>query len=271
MPPPPLSPIKGPTPPNPIFPPPSHFLPRLVVPSVSPVAPSSVFESFNLGAGYVIGQAYLHVINLDGTLDNEPQPDPTTPTNSIVTAINVVSGSHTSRVIASVRRPSSQTCSSKNIHAVLEYTAGYSVPILGNGHLPTTASTGLPDNSFASASDSEAEGDAANYLPISGTASDPETDSDGDADPDPDLASCRCLDAIDNGVSELDLASDDEEEEESGEEATVAASLDDERRRRAQFSLPAGVAARIMDAMRDVAFPGAPPPWVGSVPDEQWA
>lgn len=133
--------------------------------------------------------------------------------------------------------------------------------IPGNGHLPAAASTGLPDHS--SASDSEAEGDAADYLPISGAASDSDTDSDAD----PDLASRRRLDAIDNGVSELDLASDDEEE--SGEEATeAAASLDDERRRRAQ--LPAGAAARIVDAMRGVAFPGAPPPWAGSVPDEQW-
>ncbi|KAE8798710.1 hypothetical protein D1007_25887 [Hordeum vulgare] len=137
--------------------------------------------------------------------------------------------------------------------------------IPGNGHLPAAASTGLPDHSSASASDSEAEGDAADYLPISGAASDSDTDSDAD----PDLASRRRLDAIDNGVSELDLASDDDEGEERGEEATeAAASLDDERRRRAQ--LPAGAAARIVDAMRGVAFPGAPPPWAGSVLDEQW-
>ncbi|KAF6996985.1 hypothetical protein CFC21_013252 [Triticum aestivum] len=139
--------------------------------------------------------------------------------------------------------------------------------ISGNGHLPAAASTGLPDHSSASASDSEAEGDA-DYLPISGAAS----DTDSDADPDPDLASHRRLDAVDNGVSELDLASDDEEEESDEEEGAgareAAASLDDERRRRAQ--LPAGAAARIVDAMRGVAFPGAPPPWAGTVPDEQW-
>ncbi|KAF6991250.1 hypothetical protein CFC21_008357 [Triticum aestivum] len=136
--------------------------------------------------------------------------------------------------------------------------------ISGNGHLPAAAaSTGLPDHSSASASDSEAEGDA-DYLPISGAA------SDTDSDPDPDLASHRRLDAVDNGVSELDIASDDEEsDEEEGTGATeAAASLDDERRRRAQ--LPAGAAARIVDAMRGVAFPGAPPPWAGAVPDEQW-
>ncbi|XP_020186638.2 uncharacterized protein [Aegilops tauschii subsp. strangulata] len=135
--------------------------------------------------------------------------------------------------------------------------------IPGNGHLPAAASTGLPDHS----SDSEAEGDA-DYLPISGAAS----DTDSDPDPDPDLASRRRLDAVDNGVSELDLASDDEEEESDEEEGAgateAAASLDDERRRRAQ--LPAGAAARIVDAMRGVAFPGAPPPWAGTVPHEQW-
>ncbi|KAM3411980.1 hypothetical protein ACQJBY_003570 [Aegilops geniculata] len=140
--------------------------------------------------------------------------------------------------------------------------------ISGNGHLPAAAAapTGPPDHSSAS-SDSEVEveveGDA-DYLPISGAASD--TDSD------PDLASRRRLDAVDNGVSELDLASDEEEEESDEEEATgateAAAALDDERRRRAQ--LPAGAAARIVDAMRGVAFPGAPPPWAGAVPDEQW-
>ncbi|XP_037423291.1 serine-aspartate repeat-containing protein I [Triticum urartu] len=140
--------------------------------------------------------------------------------------------------------------------------------ISGNGHLPAAASTGPPDHSSAS-SDSEVEveveGDA-DYLPISGAAS----DSDSDADPDPDLASRHRLDAVDNGVSELDLASDDEEsDEEEGAGATeAAAALDDERRRRAQ--LPAGAAARIVDAMRGVAFPGAPPPWAGAVPDEQW-
>ncbi|XP_051224623.1 uncharacterized protein [Lolium perenne] len=135
--------------------------------------------------------------------------------------------------------------------------------IPGNGHLP--ASTGLPDH--ASASDSEAEVDA-EYLPISGAASD--TDTDTEPDPD-DLASHQRLDAIDNGISTLDLAS--EEEESDGEDKTVTeaaarASSEDERRRRAQ--LPAGAAARIVDAMRGVAFPGAPPPWAGSVPDEQW-
>ncbi|KAM3405534.1 hypothetical protein ACQJBY_008185 [Aegilops geniculata] len=141
--------------------------------------------------------------------------------------------------------------------------------ISGNGHLPAAASTGLPDHSSASASasDSEPEGDA-DYLPISGAASD--TDTDTDPDPDLDLASRRRLEAVDNGVSELDLASDEEEsDEEEGAGATeAAASLDDERRRRAQ--LPAGAAARIVDAMRGVAFPGAPRPWAGAVPDEQW-
>jgi hypothetical protein len=139
--------------------------------------------------------------------------------------------------------------------------ATMSIP--GNGHLP--ASTGLPDHS--SASDSEAEADA-DYLPISGAASDTDTDSE----PDPDLvASHHRLDAIDNGISALDLASDEEESEEEDQsvtEAAARASSEAERRRRAQ--LPAGAAARIVDAMRGVEFPGAPPPWAGTVPDEQW-
>ncbi|EAY74573.1 hypothetical protein OsI_02461 [Oryza sativa Indica Group] len=149
--------------------------------------------------------------------------------------------------------------------------------IPGNGHLP--ASTDLPDHS-SSASDSEAEAEAdADYRPISGAA----TDTDTDTDPDP--APHHRLGSIGNGVSELDLDSggdDDhcegadgedavaEEEEEGlrlGEEAARAFS-EDERRRRAP--LPAGAAARIVDAMRGVEFPGAPPPWAGSVPEDQW-
>ena len=132
--------------------------------------------------------------------------------------------------------------------------------IPGNGQLP--ASTGLPDHS--SASDAEAEVDT-DYLPISGAASDSETDTD----PDPDLASHHRLDAIDNGISALDLASDEEgsdEEDQSGTEAAARAFSEEESRRRAQ--LPAGAAARIVDAMRGVAFPGAPPSWAGSVPQE---
>uniref|UniRef100_A0ACD5WHI5 Uncharacterized protein n=1 Tax=Avena sativa TaxID=4498 RepID=A0ACD5WHI5_AVESA len=134
--------------------------------------------------------------------------------------------------------------------------------IPGNGHLP--ASTGLQDHS--SASDSESEVDA-DYLPISGAA----TDTDTDTEPDPDLASHHRLDAIDNGISALDLASDEEasdEEEHSVTEAAARASSEDDRQRRAQ--LPAGAAARIVDAMRGVAFPGALPPWAGSIPDDQW-
>uniref|UniRef100_A0A0D9V230 Uncharacterized protein n=1 Tax=Leersia perrieri TaxID=77586 RepID=A0A0D9V230_9ORYZ len=153
--------------------------------------------------------------------------------------------------------------------------------IPGNGHLPAAA-TDFPDHS-SSASDSDAEPDA-DYRPISGAA----TDSDSDTDPDPDPAPHHRLGSIGNGVSELDLDSDDgggdddcegavgeeeaaaEEEEEGvrmGESAERAFS-EDERRRRAP--LPAGAAARIVDAMRGVEFPGAPPPWAGSVPEDQW-
>uniref|UniRef100_A0A0E0MY51 Uncharacterized protein n=1 Tax=Oryza rufipogon TaxID=4529 RepID=A0A0E0MY51_ORYRU len=142
--------------------------------------------------------------------------------------------------------------------------------IPGNGHLP--ASTDLPDHSSASDSEAEAEADA-DYRPISGAA----TDSDTDTDPDP--APHHRLGSIGNGVSELDLDSggDDDhcegavaEEEEGlrlGEEVARAFS-EDERRRRAP--LPAGSAARIVDAMRGVEFPSAPPPWAGSVPEDQW-
>lgn len=149
--------------------------------------------------------------------------------------------------------------------------AAMSIP--GNGHLP--ASTDLPDHS-SSASDSEAEADD-DYRPISGAA----TDSDTDTDPDP--APHHRLGSIGNGVSELDLDSggDDDHCEGAGGEDAVAeeeglrlgeeaarAFSEDERRRRAP--LPAGAAARIVDAMRGVEFPGAPPPWAGSVPEDQW-
>uniref|UniRef100_A0A0E0JK74 Male-enhanced antigen 1 n=1 Tax=Oryza punctata TaxID=4537 RepID=A0A0E0JK74_ORYPU len=146
--------------------------------------------------------------------------------------------------------------------------------IPGNGHLP--ASTDLPDHS-SSASDSEPEADG-DYRPISGAA----TDSDTDPDPDPAPHHHR-LGSIGNGVSELDLDSGDDDddcegadgedavaEEEGlrlGEEAARAFSEDDRRRR---APLPAGSAERIVDAMRGVEFPGAPPPWAGSVPEDQW-
>lgn len=144
---------------------------------------------------------------------------------------------------------------------------------IGNGHLP--ASTGLPDHS--SASDSEPESNT-EYLPITGSAAS-DTDTDTDTEPDPDLASHHRLGAIGNGMSGLDLASDnedandggeaDEEEEQCPAEAAAARALsEDERRRRAP--LPADAAARIVDAMRRVAFPGAPPSWADSIPDDQW-
>ncbi|XP_040375931.1 uncharacterized protein LOC102705585 [Oryza brachyantha] len=142
--------------------------------------------------------------------------------------------------------------------------------IPGNGHLP--ASADLPDHS-SSASDSEAESEA-DYRPISGAA----TDSDTDPDPDP-APHHHSLGSLGNGVSELDLGSegddrdgaDGEEAEEEGlrlGEAAARAFSEDERRRRAP--LPAGAAARIVDAMRGVEFPGAPPPWAGRVPEDQW-
>ncbi|XP_062208462.1 uncharacterized protein LOC133909954 [Phragmites australis] len=144
--------------------------------------------------------------------------------------------------------------------------------IPGNGHLPASAS--LPDHSSASDSDAETEAD---YRPISSAAS----DSDSDADPDPDAAvPHHRLGETGNGISALDLASNEEgeadegEENEEGEEgmrpveAAARAFSENERRRRAP--LPAGTAARIVDAMRGVDFPGAPPPWAGSVPEDQW-
>ncbi|RLM93484.1 hypothetical protein C2845_PM08G16090 [Panicum miliaceum] len=141
--------------------------------------------------------------------------------------------------------------------------------IPGNGHLPASAS--LPDHSSASDSDAEPE---ANYSPIAGAAS----DSESDTDPDAAMPHYR-LDEAGNGISALDLASDEEEEaaeeEEEREEGDVTAGeaaarafSEDERRRRAP--LPEGAAARIVDAMRGVEFPGAPPAWVGNVPEDQW-
>ncbi|KAJ1283852.1 hypothetical protein BS78_03G158900 [Paspalum vaginatum] len=144
--------------------------------------------------------------------------------------------------------------------------------IPGNGHLPASAS--VPDHSTASDSDTEPESD---YRPISGAAS----DSESDPDPDAALPHHR-LDETGNGISALDLASDedeetvggdeeDQEEEEGGltaGEAAARAFSEDELRRRAP--LPAGAAARIVDAMRGVEFPGAPPAWAGSVPEDQW-
>lgn len=141
--------------------------------------------------------------------------------------------------------------------------------IPSNGHLPASAS--LPDHTSASDSDAEPE---ANYSPITGAAS----DSESDADPDAAIPHHR-LDEAGNGMSALDLASDEdeegdgeEEEREEGDvtagEAAARAFSEDERRRRAP--LPAGAAARIVDAMRGVEFPGAPPAWAGSVPEGQW-
>ncbi|PAN30124.1 hypothetical protein PAHAL_5G275500 [Panicum hallii] len=137
--------------------------------------------------------------------------------------------------------------------------------IPGNGHLPASAS--LPDHSSASDSDAEPE---ANYSPIAGAASDSESDTD--------MPHYR-LDEASNGISALDLASDEdeeaaeeEEEREEGDvtagEAAARAFSEDERRRHAP--LPEGAAARIVDAMRGVEFPGAPPAWAGSVPEDQW-
>uniref|UniRef100_A0A0A8XPX6 Uncharacterized protein n=1 Tax=Arundo donax TaxID=35708 RepID=A0A0A8XPX6_ARUDO len=142
--------------------------------------------------------------------------------------------------------------------------------IPGNGHLPASAS--LPDHSTASDSDAEPEAD---YRPISGAASDSDSDPESDA-----AVPHHRLGEIGNGISALDLASDEEEEAFEGEEdeegdedmspveAAARAFSEDERRRRAP--LPAGAAARIVDAMRGVEFPGAPPPWAGSVPEDQW-
>lgn len=143
--------------------------------------------------------------------------------------------------------------------------------IPGNGHLPASAS--LPDHSSASDSDAEPESD---YRPIAGAVS----DSDSNSEPDLDAAvPHHRLDETGNGISALDLASDDDEaaedveaEDEDGNlrpgEAAARAFSEDERRRRAP--LPAGAAARIVDAMRGVEFPGAPPAWAGSVPEDQW-
>lgn len=144
--------------------------------------------------------------------------------------------------------------------------------IPGNGHLPASAS--LPGHSSASDSDAEPQSD---YCPIAGDVSD--SDSEPYTDPDLDAVPHHRLDEAGNGISALDLASDDdeaaegaEEEEEDGdlrpEEAAARAFSEDERRRRAP--LPADAAARIVDAMRGVEFPGAPPAWVGSVPEDQW-
>lgn len=141
-----------------------------------------------------------------------------------------------------------------------------------NGHLPASAS--LPDH--FSASDSDAEPDADYYHPISSASAD--SDSDADADQDAAVPHHR-LHETHNGIAALDLASEgheeDSEEEDREEEgvtpgdtAAARAFSEDEQRRRAP--LPAGAAARIVDAMRGVEFPGAPPPWAGDVPEDQW-
>jgi hypothetical protein len=140
-----------------------------------------------------------------------------------------------------------------------------------NGHLPASAS--LPVHS--SGSDSEGDPDADYYHPISSFAAD--TDSDSEADPDAAVPHHR-LHETHNGVAALDLASvkdDADSDEDQGDEedvgpveAAARAFTEDEQRRRAL--LPAGAAARIVDAMRGVELPGAPPAWAGSVPEDQW-
>ncbi|GJN18615.1 hypothetical protein PR202_gb05791 [Eleusine coracana subsp. coracana] len=141
-----------------------------------------------------------------------------------------------------------------------------------NGHLP--ASVSLPDHSSASDSDGDLEADY--YHPISSAGADSESESD--ADPDAAVPHHR-LHETHNGMAALDLTSDDrgeesdeEDQEEEGvtpgEAAAARAFSEDEQRRSAP--LPAGAAARIVDAMRGVEFPGAPPPWAGDVSEDQW-
>ncbi|GJM94136.1 hypothetical protein PR202_ga10753 [Eleusine coracana subsp. coracana] len=143
-----------------------------------------------------------------------------------------------------------------------------------NGHLPASAS--LPDHSSASDSDGELEADY--YHPISSAAAD--SDSESDADPDAAVPhQHHRLHETHNGMAALDLTSDDhgedsdeEDQEEEGvtlgEAAAARAFSEDEQRRSAP--LPAGAAARIVDAMRGVEFPGAPPQWAGDVSEDQW-
>ena len=75
-----------------------------------------------------------------------------------------------------------------------------------------------------------------------------------------------------NGAADCETQSREEEEHEEEEierEASIARAFrDDESRRMAPLGQEN--AARVMDAMRGVAFPGVPPNWSTQVPEEQW-
>uniref|UniRef100_A0A1D1ZB64 R3H domain-containing protein 4 n=1 Tax=Anthurium amnicola TaxID=1678845 RepID=A0A1D1ZB64_9ARAE len=157
------------------------------------------------------------------------------------------------------------------------------------------------DDGFDNGTASDADGsdadydvlpDEAEYRPIS-TAADSASDEDdsgyistahsngGGPVRQPPPNPSFFYDRAENGVSHLDLNGDgmrvggeeeeDEEraaEDEEREASMVRAFSEDESRRNAPLT-PEN-AARIMEAMRGVSFPGGPPDWVERVPEDRW-
>ncbi|MQL93327.1 hypothetical protein Taro_025980, partial [Colocasia esculenta] len=147
--------------------------------------------------------------------------------------------------------------------------------------------------------DPESDGDSdapvyeAHYRPISPDADSDTDDSAGYVAPvhsnGGDLPrhnptnSISLYDRTENGVSRLDLNGNgmhageqrqgDEDEENEEREREVEASIsrafsEDESRRSAPLTREN--AARVMEAMRGVSFPGCPPEWVDQVPEDRW-
>ncbi|KAJ0979293.1 hypothetical protein J5N97_014767 [Dioscorea zingiberensis] len=141
--------------------------------------------------------------------------------------------------------------------------------------------------------DSDGSGDDAYYHPISADSDDGEDLENehssnslpsnvhdpnsgylnGTATPNPNppnLLHCYA----ENGVADLDLnggegGSEEEEEMEKEREASISRAFrEDESRRNAP--LTAENSARVLEAMRGVAFPGVAPDWAGEVPEERW-
>lgn len=118
---------------------------------------------------------------------------------------------------------------------------------------------------------SEAPGD--DYHPISAADSDGEDDDPPPADG--ILSNGRrpsdSGEIFPNGVGDGEDAAAEEEEEKRMAAADRSASQafrEDEERRAAPLT-PEN-AARVVEAMRGIAFPGAPPDWAGRVSEDRW-
>lgn len=131
-----------------------------------------------------------------------------------------------------------------------------------------------PDDLHHHDSDSDAVSDAPtdDYRPISVADSDGDDDDPPPADALPsngrDLSDSGEL--LPNGVGDGDDAAEEEEEKRmaAADRAASQAFREDEERRAAP--LTAENAARVVEAMRGIAFPGVLPDWAGRVSEDRW-